>query len=119
MECLRARWYEYRKVNDSERLKQINELSAWLKKYMLAHVAKSHKIFKAGAELVGYKPIDGIVKHNGVNMLLSVQPEEKINHGEISRMMQLSGQLAKQGNVLHECLCFYLKGSEIVSEILP
>lgn len=118
MECLRARWYEYRNVNDSGRLKQINELSAWLKKYMLAHVAKSHKIFKAGADLVGYKPIDGIIKHNDTFMLLSVQPEEKINNGEISRMMQLSGQLSKQGNVLHECLCFYLKGSEIVSEIV-
>ena len=70
MECLRARWYEHRNVNDSDRLKQINELSAWLKKYMLTHVAKSHKIFKADAELVGYKPIDGIVKHNDTFMLL-------------------------------------------------
>ena len=94
MECLRARWYEHRNVNDSERLKQINELSAWLKKYMLSHVAKSHKIFKADAELIGYKPIDGIIKHNDTFMLLSVQPEEKINHGEISRMMQLSGMLS-------------------------
>jgi hypothetical protein len=118
MQCIRARWYEHRNVNGSERLKQINELSAGLKKYMLSHVAKSYKIYKAGEMLEGYKSIDGIVKHEGRNMLLAVYPESSPDLGEISRMMQLSSLLSKQGNVLHECLCFTLSGHEIVSQVV-
>lgn len=118
MQCIRARWYEHRNVNGSERLRQINELSARLKKYMLSHVAKSYKIYKAGEMLEGYKAIDGIVKHEGRNMLLAVYPESTPDLGEISRMMQLSSLLSKQGNVLHECLCFTLSGHEIVSQVV-
>jgi hypothetical protein len=85
---------------------------------MLSHVAKSYKIYKAGEMLEGYKSIDGIVKHEGRNMLLAVYPESSPDLGEISRMMQLSSLLSKQGNVLHECLCFTLSGHEIVSQVV-
>ncbi len=68
--------------------------------------------------LEGYKAIDGIVKHEGRNMLLAVYPEAKPDLGEISRIMQLSSLLSKQGNVLHECICFTLSGHEIVSKVI-
>ena len=101
MQCIRARWYEHRNVNVSERLKQINELSARLKKYMLSHVAKSYKIYKAGEMLEGYKAIDGIVKHEGRNMLLAVYPETSPDLGEISHYLALIAGLIAASFLIH------------------
>ena len=112
--CMRSRYYTERKLNDSKRLEQIGVLSAHVKSFMLSRIKEQYKIAHEGALLNGFYPIDGIVKHNDEFMLLAVFPEQEFSLGHISAQMNLSGQLSKQGNVLHKALVFTLTKKVVV-----
>jgi len=112
--CMRSRYYTERKLNESNRLEQISALSAHVKNFMMSRIKEHYKIAHGGAALNGFYAIDGIVKHNDEFMLLAVFPEQEFSLGHISAQMNLSGQLSKQGNVLHKALVFTLTKKLVV-----
>ncbi len=112
--CMRSRYYSAHNLNDSKRLQMDKELTKHVKNFMLSRIKEHYKIVHEGAELNGFHAIDGIVKHNDEFMLLAVFPEQEFSLSHISAQMNLSGQLSKQGNVLHKALVFTLTKKLVV-----